>query len=229
MSHKLPSLVIKRRRNLAKSPEAKGDPRKQNLWAVRTFDGVRLVLSGDLSLDHFFFTEGDPSVRSARYPTEDDSAPLGGEAASFNAIVTHLDGRIEGRHVRANPLDPTVPRDAERLQAYREAARCVGGSYVEITSRTLDQAQQRIHNWTRLLAAYRRCAQHPLEVLEQQLLERVTLDGECTVGATLARAVDQPKELIVAALIGLLRKRQIRSDLDDATWSLHTRIQVRQP
>lgn len=228
MSQKLPSLAVKRRQKLARTPEAKGDPRKNNLWVVRLFDGTQTILSSDLSMEHLFYTEGDPSIRSARYPTEADIEPLGGKDIAFNAIVTRIDGNIECRHVRATALDPTVFRYAERLQSYHEAAKRFGGCYVEITAATLDQAKQRIQNWSRLLGAYRRCAQHPLGVLEQRLLERLTRAGNTTLGVALGWQLDPSNALVIAACAGLLRKREIASDLDEATWSLHTKIGGRQ-
>jgi hypothetical protein len=199
------------------------------LWAIRLFDGTRTILNGDLSLEHVFYTEGDTTVRSVRYPTEADTEPLGGKNVAFNAIVIQMDGGIQCRHVRAKALDPTVFRDAERLQSFREAAKPFGGSYVEITASMLDQARQRIQNWSRLLAAYRRCASHPLQVLEQRLIERLRREGKSTFGAMLGWQVDPSNALIAAAFISLLRKRQIASDLDEATWSLHTKIWERQP
>jgi hypothetical protein len=107
-----PSLACKRRRNLLKQPEAKGDPRKQNLWVIRAFDGSRIVLASDLALQHFFFTEGDPSVSTVSYHYSQATEQLDDGNFCFDALVTFRDGRKVCRHVREAPTDPAVPRQA---------------------------------------------------------------------------------------------------------------------
>jgi hypothetical protein len=104
-SSKAPSLAQKRRRHLLKQPAAKGDPRKENLWAVRGFDGSRVVFASDLALHHFLFTEGDPSVRTVRYHFGQAHAPGVSEEVCFDALVTFSDGRQVCRHVRKIPSD----------------------------------------------------------------------------------------------------------------------------
>lgn len=226
---KAPSLAHKRRRDLLKRPEAKGDPRKQNLWVIRAFDGSRIVLASDLALHHFLFTEGDPSVSTVCYyyrPSPDD-VDAGG--ICFDALVTFCNGSKVCRHVRAASSDLSVPRQAEHFQACQRAARDVGASYAEITAAELDRSVQRIRNWTRLLAAYRRCAHRPLDVLEKLLIVHLTRAGQSTIQTALTWIPDASHALVIAALARLLRKRQIASDLDEATWSLHTRIGVTTP
>ncbi|MBD8898549.1 hypothetical protein [Rhodanobacter sp. DHG33] len=221
---KVPSLVTKRRRNLLKQPAAKSDPRKENLWAVRAFDGTRIVLASDLALEHFFFAEGDPTVATVQYPTEQAPEALECDGVNFDALVTYRDGNRECRHVRAKPLNLSSPRHAERLKSYQTAATHLGAAYVEVTVSELDTAKQRIRNWARLIAAYRRCSHRPLEVLEKLLAAHLTSAGETTFQEVLTWIPEEPNALKVAAIARLLRRRLIASDLDEATLSLHTRL-----
>jgi len=226
---KVPSLVSKRRRNLLKQPKAKGDPRNQNLWVVRAFDGTRIVLASDLALDHFFFAEGDSAVVTVQYPAEQVPEALGCDGVYFDALVTYRDGKRECRHVRGVPIELSSSQDAERLKTYHAAAAHLGATYVQVTASELDRAKQRIHNWTRLLAAYRRCSHRPLDVLEKLLAAHLTSSGETTFQEALTWVPEEPNALKVAAFARLLRKRLVVSDLDEATLSLRTRLWMEVP
>jgi hypothetical protein len=144
----------------------------------------------------------------------------------FDAIVTRQDGHRECRMVRPKATDASIPALAEQLKACRSAARHLGASYVEITATDLDQAEQRIRNWERLLAAYRRCAHRQLDVLEQLIFVHVTRAEEATFRDVMGWIPHESTALLAAAIARLLRRRKLASDLDVATWSMHTRLQV---
>lgn len=226
---KVPSLVSKRRRNLLRQPQKKGDPRLQNLWAVRTFDGTRVVLASDVALEHFFFTEGDPTVATVQYPSEQAPEMLSWEGVYFDALVSFRDGRRECRHVRRASIEPISLRHSERLKAAQAAAWHLGATYAQITASELDGAKQRIRNWMRLMAAHRRCSHRPLEVLEKLLAAYLTRAGETTLDGLLSWVPEESDALKIAAAALLLRKRLIASDLDEATLSRHTRLWMAAP
>lgn len=225
MMPKASSLAQLRRNHLARR-RGIGDPRKQNIWVIRSFDCPRIVLVGDLRLDHFFFTEGDPSVATATYDSADNDQSPGYGAVGFDAIVTYRDGRRECRAVRALTADRSTPALEAQFQSCVSAAYRMAASYVEITAADLDRAQQRIRNWERLLAAYRRCAHRPLEMPEQRVLLGLARAGQVTFREMTAWFSDDEPALLAAAVARLLRKRKIVGDLDSATWSMNTRLRV---
>lgn len=219
-----PSLVHTRRCNLLKQPQGKGRPQKKSIWVVRTFDGSRIVLGSDLALHHFLFTEGDPMVSTTCYPYVPAELVANGNGDfCFDALVTYRDGSRVCRDVR-QVRDRLLGQQSERVHRCEQVARQVGASYEVVTEDQLEKGIQRIRNWARLLAAYRRCSHRPLEVLEKLLMARLSREGETTFQSALNWAPQESQALAVAAFASLLRKRQIASDLDEATWSYHTRL-----
>lgn len=189
-----------------------------NIWLLREpSTGKDVVLVGDLRMEHFFATEGDPTVDRAEY----ESAPVeAGEATvKFDAVVDFRDGHRECRQVQRVAL----PEDAPELAPTRAAAQRLGGRYVVVTTRELDAQRQRIQNWQRALPALNRCAHRPLELVEFEVLARISAGKPSTIGE-LCAALERDPALLVAATVRLMRKRALASDMDCKPWGRDTRI-----
>lgn len=211
------SLAQTQRDGLIDAVERRGR-KTANIWLLREpITGNDLVLVGDLRMEHFFATEGDPKVTKAVYtpqPADGEGRPV-----QFDAVVDFCDGRRECRHVRrAVTEEESAPATPANI-----AAKSLGGRYIVVTTRELDTHRQRVQNWQRALAALNRCSHRPLELVEFEILARVDPNHPTTLGE-LCEALTQDPALLVAATVRLLRKRTLASDLDDKPWSRNTRI-----
>lgn len=208
-----------------------GDPRKANIWIVHTFDHRRVVLLSDLDLDHFYFTEGDPAVTSADYDPPAHRTVLDGDTfeIKFDALVQFEDGTTQCRHVRQDPLKSAGAEGCRLLSACQTAAGALGAKYREVSAANLDSAQQRIRNWSRLLAAYRRCQHRSLAILEHVLLARLRHERETTVDELLLALSEESPAIVLGTLASLLRQRLACADLDTQTWSRSTNVRRRTP
>jgi len=189
-----------------------------NIWLLREpSTGKDVVLVGDLRMEHFFATEGDPALDRAEY----GPAPIaaGDNVVKFDAVVDLRDGRRECRQIRRR-----VPAEHASEQASAtEAAQRLGGRYVVVTPRELDAQRQRIQNWQRALPALNRCAHRPLELVEFEVLARVPPGRPATIGE-LCAALERDPALLVAATVRLVRKRALTSDMDSRPWGQNTRV-----
>jgi hypothetical protein len=203
-----------------------GDPRKANIWVVHTFDGRRVVLLKDLNFDHFFFTEGDPNVRSADYDPPLCDVEVDGQLfqIKFDALVKFENGSIHSRHVRQISLKGARLEASRLMSACQAAARSLGATYEEVTAADLDSAHQRIINWFRVLAAYSRCRHRSLAVLEHVIMARIDHAHEITIAQLLHWLPEEQPALVLGALASVLRKRVVCSDLDTETWGMHSRL-----
>lgn len=212
----------------------KGPAPRTSIWVVHGICGdTRIALLGDLLHEHFYYTEGDPLVLDAEYKTESVKTTLDSEKerpVQFDATVQYLDGHRECRRVRSTRLDPDNAADARMLIRCQAAARKFGATFVQVTPDDLDRHAQRIRNWVRVVGAYQRCRHRPLDLLGKSLLARISsADGGASIGDALGWFSDEAPAMVAAALAALLRKRQLRSDLDEQTWGRHTHLETTAP
>lgn len=201
---------------------------RSNIWVVHAMqDPRRIALLGDLRHEHFYYTEGDPSVDRVDYWVTPVTTTLdreGDRPIIFDAIVTRSDGQCECRRVASRKLDPGAEADAHVLERLRAAARRHGGTAVEVTPEQLDQNATRVWNWVRLIGAYQRARDHSLTIVEACVLARVSSGAVRSVGELLTALPSDPPALVLASLAKLLRQRRLCSDLDHGTWSRSTMI-----
>lgn len=201
---------------------------RSNIWVVHAMlDPRRIALLGDLRHEHFYYTEGDPTVDRVDYwvPSVTTTLDRGDERPiTFDAIVTRYDGQRECRRVGSRRLDPSVEAEARVLERLRAAARRHGGTLVEVTSEQLDQHATRVWNWVRVIGVYKRACDHSLTVVEDSVAVRLSSGMATTVGQLLMALPSDPPALVLASLAKLLRQRRLCSDLDRASWSRSTKV-----
>lgn len=222
---KVKSLAQSRRRRLVGDKPLAGS-KHSNIWTVRSFHSSEMiVLIGDLRIEHYYFCEGDPEVEDADYGPAPMKVTYDGASHEirFDAVVTLRDGKKECRDVRPKKRSREIVSDLAALQLRLLAAASVTANYVEICPDVLDASRQRILNWSRAIAAFQRCRHRPLQLLEHIVIARLS-DGEAACIGELILSMQEPPALIVAAVVSLLRKRALVSDLDSRTWSKHSKV-----
>jgi hypothetical protein len=201
---------------------------RSGIWVVHAMqDPRRIALLGDLRHEHFYYTEGDPSVDRVDYWVPRVTTTLdreGDRPISFDAIVTRIDGNRECRRVASRNLDQSVEADAHLLERLGAAARRHGGKLIEVTPEQLDQHATRVWNWVRVMGAYKRARDHSLAVVEASVVARISSGVARNVGELLIALPSDAPALILASLAKLLRQRRLCSDLDRATWSRSTKV-----
>lgn len=226
MKAKKPSLVQARRTQWADG-KLPGNPQKQNLWIVSGFESPpqQIVLLGDPRREHYFYTEGDPAVATATYnpdPIKIHGPAPAPDSISFDAIVHLSDGSKQCRSVLG---EGTLSAKQQLAREWRqEVATSLRARYVEVTIAELDKHRMRVLNWSRLVAAYRRCRSHPLGLLQQVILARLQNVEAASIAEVISWHPNGERALIIAAVASLLRRRLICSDLDGACLSWHTRL-----
>lgn len=191
--------------------------RLENLWVLHSIICDQTVkIAGDIWMQHFYICEGDPSVVAINYSPRPVEVLVDGrrQQLAFRAYVRFVDGHSEYRH---------VPPQNGKLAVYEDAARSSGAIFFPVTNDWLDEYRQRYRNWARLLPYWRRCQDRPLAALRSALLSRLS-DGELTVGQMFDLFPDDEQCLVPAAVATLVRRREIGTDLDEKTWSRHTRL-----
>jgi hypothetical protein len=216
------------RRDALVSHIASRGKKTSNIWYVFS-PGSRtdVVLLGDLRFELFLATEGDPDVATAIYEVEPVCLRIGqsDHSIQFDVLARHLDGGREYRDAREKPLGDTSTSGHEiPLSWKRAAAESAGASYTEFTISDLDALKQRTWNWARAIAALARCRNEDLGTLEIEVAARLADGRRQTIGDFLTGLMSEQPPLIVAAIVSLLRKRQLESDLDTNRWGKHSTV-----
>ena len=86
----------------------------------------------------------------------------------------------------------------------------------------IDRAAQRIENWRRVIPCIRRIRNYPTATLQRLILLDFTPGRRRSIREVLAAFRDDDQALVLGALATLLRRRELRSDLDENAWSLNT-------
>ena len=227
MTSKRISPARAQRRRTAGNRQDNADVRS-GIWVVHAIgDGARVALLGDPRHEHFYYTEGDPSVDSAEYNPSPLSTTLDGAEDSpviFDALVVRTDGKRECRLVVSTQWDAAIERDSLRIQRHKAAARRVGADFVPVTSDDLDAHRVRIANWSRVTGAHLRCRHRSLSVVQAAVNAAIPVGAEITIDGLLQALRCEEPALVLAAVASLLRARRISSDLDARTWSRFTRL-----
>lgn len=215
------------RRRIAGNRQDNADVRS-GIWVVHAIgDRARVALLGDLRHEHFYYTEGDPSVDSAEYNPPPVATTLDGAEDSpvlFDALVVRTDGTRECRLVVSAQWDAAVAHDRLRIQRHQVAARRLGAAFVLVTSNELDAHRVRISNWPRVIGAHLRCRHRSLSVVQAAVNAAIPVGAEITIDGVLQVLRYEEPALVLAAVASLLRARRISSDLDARTWSRFTRL-----
>jgi len=217
------SLAQSRRDALVAAVEKRGK-KTANIWML--YDPVKhddVVIVSDPRMEHFYACQGDPDILSSDFEPESVQFVVAGETRNvrFDATVLFRDGHRECRHVRTSNNDRA---DIEKRTLAAAAAESVGASYVIVTLEDLNSQQQRIANWTRALGVLHRCRRRPLEVLELALNACLASREKLSLGSILDQFANSPAAIVLAAVVSLLCKRALQSDLDTKPWSRHTLV-----
>lgn len=201
---------------------------RSGIWVVHSMqDTRRIPLLGDLRHEHFYYTEGDPTVYQADYQPAAITTTLdlpGDRKITFDAIVMRQDGTRECRRVASCVLDPNAEEDVRHRGRLHAAARRHGGTLVEVTPLDLDPMRTRIWNWVRVNGAYQRAREYSLSVIEAGIRAKFARGTVKNVGDLLAALPSDSPALVLASVAKLLRERRLSSDLDVATWSRRTKL-----
>ena len=200
-----------------------------NLWHTKClYTGQDLVFNGDRRIEHFYACEGDPQTRRAWYGIEPVQVTLHGTAyeVRFDAKVELLDGTLEYRTVGAAAAVSGKSEDVLRVEAFKLAAQRLGGVYRPITLADLDRVKQRVLNWRRGLRFVR--ASWPAQLNEAESIVRARIEQRRTwpLGELIMVLGNLPPPLVVAAVMRLMHKRVLSSDLDTQMLSTHTQLSV---
>jgi len=174
-----------------------------------------VVLKGDLAIDHFCWIEGDERV--ARYELDVEiTAQVDGvsQRVCCDALVEFRDGSPpESRELRhENPrslIDEQSPLN--------KAALATGHRYLCVTRSMLASHAIHIKNWRCALASL--AAARDLFVLEsacKEIVEIVSRERRCSIGALLAQLNPALRPEYLAALFRCLQDARLTSDLSSA-------------
>lgn len=221
------TLAQSRRDALVAQIESRGK-KTSNIWYVFS-PGSRsdVILLGDLRFELFLVTEGDPDVLDANYEVEPVRLRIGeaDHLVRFDVLTRHLDGQREYRDARETPLSDTpTSKHGVPLTWKRAAAESVGAVYTEFTIPALDVLKQRTWNWARAIAALARCRDADLGAVEIEVAARLGDGQHQAIGTLLTNLPSESPALVVAAIVSLLRKRQLESDLDTNRWGTHSMV-----
>lgn len=200
------------RNKLAEAIRARGQS-AYNIWVVRPpFDSEDILLNSDVALELFYFIEGDPRFVEITYDAlRADASP---------SIVRREFARARERDGTIVSVELSFDQEASRRGA------AVAGEFIEIVNlSTLDEYAQRIENWRRVVPCIRRVRSHSTALIAHLLLRSLKDGAARTIRQILASLADHDAALVLGALAGLLRKRDLQADLDEKPWSLHTRVQ----
>ncbi len=219
------SLAQSRRDELVGEIRRRGK-KTANIWYVFV-PGSRTdaVLVGDPRFELYLATEGDPDVRDAEYNPNPQTVRFGNvdHNVQFDAVVRRLDGRAEYRNVHETSIIGSGPgTDSVQLEIKKAAAGSMGADYREFTFPDLDALRQRTRNWARAIPALARCRNVELAPIEHELVLRLADGNKCSLRNLLQVLGQEPAPCVVAAVVSLLRKRVIRSDMDIRRWGLST-------
>lgn len=189
------------------------------LWSAKNDEDV--VLVGDLKADHFFACEGDPRIAAVTYNPESIQVAVGEkiERLNFAARVTLQDNTTELHIVSAN-------RGTKQL--LERAAEISGATLVHVTPAYLDPMAIRIGNWRRALRFLSCCRNRSLANVENAVSHYLFKRSQASLGEVVAHVVrDGDDSLVVAAIVSLLSKRLIESDMDFHYLSLKTTLSAK--
>lgn len=218
----------RRQRRRAAGEQQDNSDVRSGIWVVHSMrDTRRIPLLGDLRHEHFYYTEGDPTVDQVEYQPAAVTTTLdlpGDSKITFDAIVTRQNGTRECRRVASYLLNPKTKEGERHLSRLQAAARRHGGVLVEVTPAELDPMRMRIWNWVRVIGAYQRAREHSLLVIEASIRANFARGAVKNIGDLLTALPSDSPALILASVAKLLRERRLGSDLDVATWSRGTKL-----
>jgi len=194
-----------------------------NIWLVwSAINKADYVIAGDLRADHFFCCEGDPRIIAVDHNPKPIPFGTGDviEHLEFDALVTLCDNTREWRLIRPHR------RNAEVL---RYAAEKAGATLVDVSPSYMEPFSMRISNWRVALATLLRCRGRPIAHLEDAIAMFLTRQQKASIDEVLQHfspGGDPP--LLTAAIVSLLSRRKIKSDLDFRNFSLHTMLSMKE-
>lgn len=223
-----PPLAQARRRHLVVHVKKRGQ-QNYNIWyAFCPGTHTDVVLLSDLRYELFLATEGDHEVLEANHEPPDVLVRIDGVSydVSFDVVARFADGHQECRDVTSASSRPSEAHlsPSLRLVLKQKAAERMGAQYVQFTEEMLDVVHLRVRNWARAIAALGRCRDRNLELIESALVARLHDGQQTSIGLLLATFADESPALVVAAIVSLLRKRVLASDLDTQTWGTQTQV-----
>jgi hypothetical protein len=198
-----------------------------NIWFTKCpYTGEDLVFIGDARIEHFYACVGDPDVVRTFYRIDAQATRVNGNEfkIQFDARVEFSDGRIEYRIVGAKAPRRDKKGQELEFQACGEAARRLGGCYRPVSLVDLDRLQQRVRNWRRAMRFVRACKDHPLGEAEAAVCAQLKQHKRMTIGQLLVALSDFEAPILVGAIVRLLHKRALTSDLDRELFSRHSVI-----
>ena len=199
---------------------------KANLWITKClYTGQDIVLLGDDRYEHFYACEGDPHVARAWYERVGQANPSAGvtKSVAFDARVELVSGEIQFRAIGSRA--PT--KDDGRYKEYVNAAAQMGGEYLPVTLRDLDALSQRVLNWRRALRFWRAGWSHQLSEIESIMLVRLHQRGSWTIGDFIHAYSAHEPSLVIAAIVRLIHKRVLSSDMDSELFCGRTKVWLR--
>lgn len=174
-----------------------------------------VVLNSDVEFAHFFWVEGDPTVR--RYELEPDAVivAVGAEMrrTQFDALVEFRSGRPQLREIKTSEANLTVREVAQR-EAQQRAAEAAGFDYVRITQEDLDKHGLLIRNWRCALSYQAACRELVLEPHCAELLDIVMRVHRCALDEMLRNTNPDLRPVYLAALFRCIQEARLASDLD---------------
>lgn len=188
------------------------------LYSGSVILGDELVIIGKPRADHFFAVEGDPEIYGVEYGPLNVDVRLDGieQKVRFDSIVRYHDNRREFRSVKMRP--------SQSFELQARAAVELGGSFVIIDKAWLKAHGMRIHNWRRALTSHRICSRVNYSSTKGFIMQYVKAHQHATFGELLALYDKVHRPHVVAALVELVGKRALRSDLDVRPWSRHSTV-----
>jgi hypothetical protein len=219
---KAQSLAQARRDQLIGNYVAKPKNKKSYLLCSGSvISGEEVTILGMPRIDHFFACEGDPDIIDVKYGPLEVPVILDTieREVSFDAVVRFGDYRREFRSIRMN--------DRQLFELQQCAATELGVAYRIIDKEWIAERGQRIANWKRALAAHRLCKRISLAQYKGFITQWVKTRGPCTFAGLLALYGREHRPQTLAAIVELIAKRILASDLDHRMWSLHTTVSFR--
>lgn len=183
--------------------------------------GEEVAIPGMQRIHHFYACEGDPDIIDVKYgplevPVVLDTVE---REVSFDAIVRFVDRRREFRSVRMN--------DRQSFELQKRAAAELGAAFRIIDKEWIAERGQRIANWRRALTAHRLCKRIPLVQYKGFTTQVVKAQGLCAFSDLLKLYSSEHRPQALAAIVELIGRRVLASDLDYRMWSLHTTVSFR--
>ncbi len=206
------------RASIAAAIKARGDS-AYNIWLVRPpFETRDLVLSSDPQAEAFYCVEGEPTFARIEYAPQwyqwHGCQPKTPPPHDFANVTT----------TRGAALTVRIAFGSVSSMGASSDSLVTGDSPISLTLETLNGYAQRIENWRRIISCVRRARLHGTAVLERRIALALP-HGSCSTIRTVRHGLpDANDALFLAAVATLLRRREIRADVDTRPWSWNTRL-----